>query len=285
MTEVTRCGYVAIIGRPNVGKSTLLNAILGKKVSITSDKPQTTRSQILGIKTENHAQAIYIDTPGMHNENKAANRYMNRLASGVIADADVILFMVDATRWMDEDEVIFSKVKHATCPVILVLNKVDKLKDKSALLPVLEKLQEKFSFAQIVPTSALHAQNVVDLEKDILALLPKGPYLFPEDQVTDKSGEFQAAELIREKIMRATGQEIPYSIKVEIDSYVVEEKLIRISAIIWVDRESQKPIIIGKNGERLKKIGMQARKDMEVFLNKKVFLRLWIKVKSGLTTE
>jgi GTP-binding protein Era len=204
MTDTTRCGYVAIIGRPNVGKSTLLNAILGKKISITSDKPQTTRSQILGIKTTDHAQAIYIDTPGMHSENKAANRYMNRLASGVIGDADIILFMIDATRWLDGDEVIFSKIKHAECPVILVLNKVDKLKDKSVLLPLLEKLQAKFSFTQIVPISALETKNVLALEKDILTLLPIGNYLFPKDQITDKSGEFQAAELIREKIMRAT---------------------------------------------------------------------------------
>lgn len=282
----SRCGFIAIIGRPNVGKSTLLNDLIGKKISITSDKPQTTRMQILGIKTFDSAQAVFIDTPGIHKAEKhAMNRYMNRLATSVIMDADVIVFMIEATRWLEDDELVLEKLKHVKASVILALNKIDKLKDKSQLLPLIEKFQEKFPFAHIIPISAVKLENLDQLEKEIVRLLPEGPHLFPDEQVTDKTERFQVAELIREKIIRGTGQEIPYATTVQIESFQEEDKLINISAIIWVEREGQKPIIIGKNGERLKKIGTSARKDIEKILNKKIFLRLWVKVKDHWTDD
>ena len=284
MTE--KSGYIAIIGRPNVGKSTLLNGLIGKKISITSRKPQTTRNQILGIKTLDGIQAVYIDTPGLHiAEKNAMNRYMNRLAESVIADADVVVFMIDALRWQKEDELVLNKLKSDAAPVILVINKVDLVKDKNLLLPFIEKSQEKFNFAKIVPLSARKASNVRHLEKVIMQFLPEGPHLFPDDQITDKSERFQAAEIIREKIILTTGQEIPYSSTVVIEEFKHEEKLLRISALIWVEREGQKPIVIGKNGERLKTIGTAARKELEKIFDKKVFLQLWVKIKDNWTNN
>lgn len=286
MNDISRCGYVAIIGRPNVGKSTLLNALIEHKISITSDKPQTTRFQILGIKTVGENQAIFIDTPGIHNVMKSAlNRYMNRMATSVIADADVVMFMIDATRWQEEDEMILEKLKSRQTPVIVVANKVDKIKDKALLLPLLEKLQAKLPDAQVIPVSAMKNINVPELEKMIFDLLPEGPHLFPDDQITDKNDYFLVAETIREKLIRTTGQEVPYSTAVSIESLEDEEKLVRINAIIWVEREGQKAIIIGDKGDRLKQIGTQARKDIEVLLDKKVFLRLWVKVKDRWTDD
>jgi GTP-binding protein Era len=284
MTE--KCGYIAIIGRPNVGKSTLLNGLIGKKISITSRKPQTTRNQILGIKTIEGTQAVYIDTPGLHQtEKNAMNRYMNRLAESVIADADVVVFMIDAMRWNKEDELVLDKLKKDSAPVILVINKVDLVKDKNLLLPFIETLQTKFPFTNIVPLSARKESNVHRLEKMIMDLLPEGHHLFPDDQITDKSERFQAAEIIREKIILTTGQEVPYSTTVVIEEFKHEEKLLRISALIWVEREGQKPIVIGKNGERLKLIGTAARKDLEKLFNKKVFLQLWVKIKDNWTNN
>jgi len=284
MKQIEKCGYVAIIGRPNVGKSTLLNELVGQKISIISPKPQTTRNQILGIKTVDNAQAMYIDTPGLHQaEQRAINRYMNRLASAVIADADVVVFMIEATRWYDDDDVVLDKLAQVTVPVILAINKTDLLKDRSRLLPLISRLQEKFSFAHVVPLSAKKHDNIIVLEKMIAQLLPEGPHLFPEDQITDKDEQFQVAELIREKVIQATEQEIPYSTTVVVDSLKLENDLVNVSAIIWVEREGQKPIVIGKNGEKLKRIGTLARKDIEQLLNKKVFLRLWVKVKSNWT--
>lgn len=284
MKQIEKCGYVAIIGRPNVGKSTLLNDLVGQKISIISPKPQTTRNQILGIKTVENTQAVYIDTPGLHQaEQRAINRYMNRLASSVLADADVIVFVIEATRWYDDDAAVLDKLAHVAAPVILAINKTDLLKDKSRLLPLISRLQEKFSFAHVVPLAAKKHDHVMVLEKMIAQLLPEGPHLFPDGQVTDKDEQFQVAELIREKVIQATEQEIPYSTTVVVDSLKLEKDLINISAIIWVEREGQKPIVIGKNGEKLKKIGTLARKDIEQLLNKKVFLRLWVKVKSNWT--
>lgn len=286
MSTISRCGYVAIIGRPNVGKSTLLNALIEHKISITSDKPQTTRFQILGIKTAGENQAIFIDTPGIHTTMKSAlNRYMNRMATSVIADADVVMFMIDATRWQEEDEMILERLKGRETPVIIVANKVDKIKDKTLLLPLLEKLQTKLPDAQVIPVSAMKNVNVHELEKMIFDLLPEGPHLFPDDQITDKNDYFLVAEIIREKLIRTTGQEVPYSTAVSIESIEDEEKLVRINAIIWVEREGQKAIIIGDKGERLKQIGTQARKDIEALLDKKVFLRLWVKVKDRWTDD
>ncbi len=286
-----KCGYIAIIGRPNVGKSTLLNCLLGKKVSIATPKPQTTRFQILGIKSHGSIQAIYIDTPGMHKtEKRAMNRYMNRLANAVVADADVIIFVVEAGQWLEEDKLVLEKLSQARAPVILAINKIDLLKDKKQLLPFIDEVKTEFNFANIIPLSATKADNVAALEDIITPLLPAGPHLFPDDQVTDKSERFQAAELIREKLIQATEQEVPYSATVEIESFKIEpfrheEKIIKIDAMIWVEREGQRPIVIGKNGERLKKIGTQARKDMEKIFGQKVFLRLWVKVKSDWTDD
>lgn len=280
-------GHVAIIGRPNVGKSTLLNCLLKKKISITSPKPQTTRYQILGIKTNEGIQTVYIDTPGIHpTENRAMSRYLNRLASSVIPDADVIVFMVEP-RWQKDDELVLEKLKEAQpkAPVILVINKVDKIKDKKELLPLIDEFQSKYHFAQIIPIAAIKSDNVDRLENEISQLLPEGPHLFPDEQVTDKTERFQAAELIREKLIQETEQEIPYSTTVEIESLERQEKLIKISAIIWVERDGQKIIIIGSGGERLKKIGTRARKEMEIVFGKKVFLRLWVKVKDRWTDD
>jgi GTP-binding protein Era len=286
MSTNTRCGYIAIVGRPNVGKSTLLNCILGKKISITTPKPQTTRTQILGVKTTREYQAVYIDTPGIHQaEERAMNRYMNRMANAVMQDADVVLFMIEATRWDREDELVLEKLKKTKAPVILVLNKVDALDDRAEVLPLIIKLKEKYDFADIVPLSARQDDNVAALQQLLTKFLPEGPHLFPEDQLTDKSVRFQIAELIREKVIHFTEQEVPYSTTVEIENIEEKEKLTEISAIIWVERDGQKPIVIGKNGERLKHIGTLARKDIQNLLGRKVFLRLWVKVKDSWTDD
>lgn len=286
MTNVIKAGYAAIVGRPNVGKSTLLNAILGEKVSITSPKPQTTRWQILGIKTLPDAQIIFIDTPGIHrDEKRAMNRYMNRVASSVIVDADVIIFMVDATAWRSEDELVLQKLQQAEKPVLLVLNKIDLLDDKAKLLPLIDKLKDKLSFAGIIPISALDKDNTEALQAAIVKLLPAGEQMFPEDQVTDKTMRFQAAEIIREKLIQSTEEELPYATTVEIEQFKEGEKLTEISAIIWVERPGQKIIIIGKKGARLKKVGIQARREIEKMVGTKVMLRLWVKVKEQWTDD
>ena len=281
-----KCGHVAIVGRPNVGKSTLVNDLVGQKISIVTPKPQTTRSQILGVKTLGSVQAVYIDTPGLHQtEQRAMNRYMNRLASAVIMDADVVVFMVEATRWHEDDETVLEKLKHVTVPIILVINKIDLVKDKSRLLPFINRVSERASFAAIVPISAKKHEQVDELEKIIMNFLPEGPHLFPDDQITDRDERFQAAELIREKLIQLSEQELPYSTTVVVESLKLEDTLLSISAIIWVEREGQKPIVIGKDGALLKKIGTLARKDIEKLFNVKVFLRLWVKVKSDWTNN
>jgi GTP-binding protein Era len=282
MTETKRCGYVAIIGIPNVGKSTLLNCILGKKISITTPKPQTTQKQILGIKTVGEVQSIYIDTPGMHDgtEKKAINRYMNRLANAVIDDADVIIFMI-TERWHPEDNDVLFKLKNTKKPVILVINKVDALSSKSLLLPLMEQMAEMYPFEKIIPISAKNADNIDALEAAVATFFPEGPHLFPDDQVTDKTIQHQVSEIVREKIILATAQELPYSVVIEVEKYEVTQKIVNVSAIIWVEREGQKPIIIGAKGAGLKKIGTQARLDLEKLLGQKVFLQLWVKVKEN----
>ncbi|MFT4906386.1 MAG: GTP-binding protein Era [Oleispira sp.] len=277
-----RSGYVAIIGRPNVGKSTLLNFILGQKLSITSRKPQTTRHKIMGIKTENDVQVVYVDTPGMHeNHDKALNRYMNKAAQSAVKDVDVIVFMIDRTKWTSEDEMVLKSLQYVKCPVILAVNKVDFLADKEALLPTLQKLDAKGNFAHIVPMSAKTGHNVDRLESIITSFISQGVHLFPEDQITDRSSRFLAAELVREKIMRQLGDELPYSMTVEIEEFRYEDSLLVISAAILIDRQSQKHIIIGEKGSRLKQIGRDARLDMEEMFECKVMLNTWVKVKSG----
>lgn len=279
-----KSGFIAIVGRPNVGKSTLLNAILNKKISITTPKPQTTRWQILGIKTTKHAQMVFVDTPGMHREEKRAmSRYLNRIASASIADADLILFVVDCKRFSSEDELVFNKLKKIDKPIILVLNKIDLFNKKEMVLPFIAKYQAAFPYAAIVPLAALTQTNLTELEKVIIDFLPQGPMLFPAEQHTDKSIKFQLAELIREKVILATEEELPYTTTIEIEDLKQEEKLYKVSAIIWVERPGQKAIVIGKAGATLKKIGMLARKDAERLLKQKVFLRLWVKVKEHWT--
>lgn len=279
---MTRCGYVAIVGRPNVGKSTLLNHILGQKLAITSRKPQTTRHNMLGIKTEGDVQAVYVDTPGLHKHNdKALNRYMNRSASSALKDVDVVVFVVDRTRWTDEDQLVLEKVQHVKCPILLAVNKADRLEDKSELLPHLNWLAEQLPQAEIVPISALQGQNLDTLEKLVGERLPESEHFYPEDQITDRSSRFLAAELIREKIMRQLGAELPYQITVEIEEFKQEGRTLHIHGLILVERDGQKKIIIGDKGERIKRIGADARKDMETMFDSKVMLNLWVKVKGG----
>jgi len=281
-TSKTRCGYVAIVGRPNVGKSTLLNRILGQKLSITSRRPQTTRHQILGIKTYETTQIIYVDTPGLHlKEHKAINRYMNKAASSSLNDVDLVVFVVERTKWTDEDDLVLSKVQAANAPVILAVNKIDMNKEKDVLLPHIQKLSEKFSFTEIVPLSAKQGHNIEHLEELIDKFLPESIHFFPEDQITDRSQRFLAAELVREKIMRQLGDELPYSVTVQIEEFKRNKQVLHISALILVERSGQKKIVIGDKGEQIKIIGRDARKDMEKLFDSKVMLNLWVKVKSG----
>ena len=242
---VSRCGYVAIVGRPNVGKSTLLNHIIGQKLAITSRKPQTTRHNMLGIKTEGEIQAVYVDTPGLHKHNdKALNRYMNRSASSALKDVDVVVFVVDRMRWTDEDQLVLEKVQHVKCPILLAVNKADRLEDRSELLPHLNWLAEQLPQAEIVPISALQGQNLDTLERLVGERLPEGEHFFPEDQITDRSSRFLAAELVREKIMRQLGAELPYQTTVEIGEFPPEGRIFPIHALIMVGRDGPRVIEI-----------------------------------------
>jgi GTP-binding protein Era len=284
MTETYfRSGYVAIIGRPNVGKSTLINRVLGQKLCITSRRPQTTRHRILGIKTTEQGQFIYVDTPGLHSDNKKAmNRYMNRAAASSIEDVDVVLFVVEGLKWTDEDQKVLNRLqKDAKAPVILVLNKADKLADKAALLPQIETLSQQFTFAAVVPISARKGMNTDLLEQEITKLMPEGELIYDEDQLTDRSSRFLAAEIVREKLFRFLGQELPYSLTVEVELFEEEDGMYRIGAVVYVERSGQKSIVIGKKGEQLKLIGKEARLEMEQLFGCKVFLQIWVKVREG----
>lgn len=280
--EPTYCGYVAIVGRPNVGKSTLMNHLMGQKLSITSRKPQTTRHSILGILTEGQHQIIFVDTPGIHDPgNRAINQFMNRSALSSLRDVDLVLFLVDRTHWTDEDELVLRHLEAVRCPVALVINKVDQLDDRGVLLPHIERLQPRRDFAEVFPVSALHEQNLGPVSAWLLAHMPAGTHLFPDDQITDRTMRFMAAEIIREKLMRQLGEELPYAATVEIESWEQDGSLVRIHALILVEREGQKRIVIGSGGSRLKQIGTDARKDIERLLDAKVMLNLWVKVKAG----
>lgn len=280
-----RCGYAAIVGRPNVGKSTLMNRILGQKVSITSRRPQTTRHRIHGIKTEACFQAIYVDTPGLHKPGKKAmNRYLNQAAATALQDVDVVVFVVAGTKWTSEDDLVLQRLKNSGAPVILAVNQVDRVK-KDVLLPYLNHLSGLMDFQAIIPVSAKTGENVEGLEKEVEQFLPINPPVFPEDQVTDRSMRFVAAEIVREKLTRQLGQELPYELTVEIESYKHEEGVVNIAALIWVERPGQKAIVIGKGGKGLKSIGQQARLDLEKILDEKVFLQLWVKVKEGWSAD
>jgi GTPase len=276
------CGFVALIGRPNVGKSTLMNHLLKQKISITSRKPQTTRHRILGINTTEAGQAIYMDTPGMHkSEKRALNRYLNRTAETTLLGVDVIVWLIDGLSWHEYDEVIFKKLEQAGLPVILAVNKVDKVKDKDAILSFFASAQHRFPFEHLVPISALKRTNLDQLESLIMTLLPESDLIYPEDQITDRPERFLAAEIIREKLTRRLGDELPYALTVEIERYEELPGITKIYAVIWVERLTQKNIVIGKEGEMLKKVGTDARFDIENLIGRKVYLQLWVKVKKN----
>ncbi|WGE90051.1 GTPase Era [Actinobacillus arthritidis] len=279
----TYCGFIAIVGRPNVGKSTLLNKILGQKISITSRKAQTTRHRIVGIHTEDQYQAIYVDTPGLHIEEKRAiNRLMNRATSSAIGDVDLIIFVVEGTKWTDDDEMVLNKLRAAKAPVVLAINKVDNIKEKDELLPHITELSQKFDFAEILPISAQRGKNVHILQKIVRKSLREGVHHFPEEYVTDRSQRFMASEIIREKLMRFTGEELPYSVTVEIEQFKLNERgTYEINGLILVEREGQKKMVIGAKGQKIKTIGTEARADMERLFDNKVHLELWVKVKAG----
>ncbi len=282
----THAGYVAILGRPNVGKSTLLNRILGKKISITSRKPQTTRHKILGIKTIDNFQTIYVDTPGLHDKNeRMLNRYMNKTALSLVSDVDVIIFMVAGTVWRNEDEMVLQILSKANCPIILAINKIDLVAQKEQLLESIKNISQKLKVTAAIPLSAQDGTNVSSLEAAVQKFLPESPFFFPPEQITDRDNKFLVAEIIREKLTRFLGQELPYVLSVGIDQMELKKNIMHVVATIYVERDGQKAIIIGKNGDVLKKVGTLARKDMENLFAQKVFLRLWVKVKTGWTDD
>jgi len=278
MKQGYKCGYVALIGKPNTGKSTLMNALVGEKLSITADRPQTTRHQILGIKTTDDYQSIFIDTPGIHDNNsKAIHRYMNRAAISMLDDSDLICVLLDIRHYTEDDVKILQRVSRYS-NVIVVLNKIDRV-SKAACLPVMKKISEQVPGFDCVPVSALEKENLDRLEQVIISRLPEAVPQFPDDQLTDKSMRFISAEIVREKLFRALTQELPYSITVSVDHYLEESDITRISATIWVERKSQKAIVIGKKGSLLKKVGSLARADIEHLISARVYLQLWVKIR------
>jgi GTPase len=276
-----KAGYVALCGKPNVGKSTLLNALMGEKLAITSRKPQTTRQSILGIKTVENVQMMFVDTPGIHLKGQfQLNKRMNKVAKASIHDVDVVLWLTDLT-WDKQDEHILSLLTSLDTPVILVINKIDHAKDKSKLLPVIEKRYQLMKFADVALVSALKKIQIDDIEQNIIKYLPDSEFLYPAGQLTDKSDNFMVAEMVREKLMRLLGQELPHRVAVSVESLEKADDLISIRVIIWVDKKSHKSIVIGQNGDKIKRVGTEARVDMEAYFGKKVFLKTWVKVKSG----
>ncbi|AHF03962.1 GTP-binding protein Era [Marichromatium purpuratum 984] len=281
-----RCGTVAIVGRPNVGKSTLLNRILGQKLAITSHKAQTTRHSILGVKTRAEGQILFVDTPGIHRRGESAlNRYLNRTARAALADTDLILFVVEALRWTEEDEQALAAVARAGVECIAVVNKVDRVEDKEALLPFLQTLGERHAFRELFPVSAARGSQVEALEQAVLAALPEGEPIFPEDQLTDRSERFFAAELLREQLTQRYGEELPYRTTVEIERFEAVDGRYMINALIWVERPGQKAIIIGKQGESLKATATQARLEMQKLFDCPVHLEVWVKIKKSWSSD
>ena len=277
-----RAGHVAVIGRPNVGKSTLVNALVGAKISIVSNRPQTTRHRLLGIATFPEGQIVLVDTPGLHKQQKKAmNRVLNRAARGALEGIDAGVLVIEAGRWDEEDTLAFNVLGDAGVPVILVVNKIDQMKDKTALLPFLAQVSEGRNFASVHPVSALKRNGLHTLAKDLLALLPEAPPMYAEDEITDRSERFLAGELVREQLMRQLGAELPYATTVEIERFTEDGEMLRIGAVIWVERDSQKAIVIGKAGARLKEIGAKARIGMEKLFGRKVFLETWVRVREG----
>lgn len=279
-----QAGFIAVVGRPNVGKSTIMNGLLGQKLSITSAKPQTTRHRIHGIHTTEQAQLVFVDTPGMHlGGEKSINRYMNRAANSAFADVDVILFVVEAGRWSKEDQAVAEKCARSDVPVIVLINKIDKFKNKEDLFPFLQRVSEKLDFVALIPVSAYTKSGFPAITDEILKYLPKQAAIFPEDYITDRSTRFLAAEIVREKLMRTLGEEVPYGATVEIEQFQFDEAEGRwhINALILVERAGQKQIVIGKKGEQIKQMGIQARKDLIQLLDARVHLELWVKVKEN----
>lgn len=277
-------GLIAIVGRPNVGKSTLLNAMLGQKVSITSRKPQTTRHRVMGIYTEEQYQAVFVDTPGLHKEEKRAiNRLMNRAAASSLGEVEMIIFVVEGTHWTEDDELVLKKLKQQPgTPVILAINKIDNVKNKDEMLPHIQKLSGMFDYKAVLPVSAKQRKHTDTLRDMVRDALPECEHFFPEDYITDRSSRFMASEIIREKLMRFMGEELPYSITVEIEQFKWQENGVwQINGLILVERDTQKRMVIGKKGEKLKTIGTEARRDLEEMLEARVHLELWVKVKSG----
>lgn len=282
MSAPYRAGHVAVIGRPNVGKSTLVNALVGVKVSIVSPKAQTTRHRLLGIATFEHGQLLLVDTPGIHaRQSRAMNRYMNRAARGALTDVDAAVLVIEAGRWTEEDSLAYAALRDAGVPCVLVINKVDRLKDKTALLPFIAEHTREREFAAVHPLSALKGKGLRELADTLIGLMPESPPLYGEDEITDRSERFLAAELVREQLMLRLGEEVPYSTTVEIESFEEDGELLRIAAVIWVERAGQKPIVIGEGGQRLKAIGSGAREGMQRLFGRKVFLKLWCKVREG----
>jgi GTP-binding protein Era len=278
----SRCGYVAVVGRPNVGKSTLINAVIGQKISIVTPKPQTTRHRILGVHTEDPCQIIFVDTPGLHRSaGRAMNRLMNRTAASAAADADLVLFVSEAGRWHDEDQDVLERLSKSKIPVIAVVNKIDRVQPRERLLEVLSQMGERYDFAEIVPLSALRKDNLDSLLQLIPGFLPESEYLFDADAVTDRSQSFLAAEIIREKLTLQLRQELPYGLTVQIEQYAVEEAGVTIHAVIWVERSSQKGMVVGKGGSLLKKVGRAARLELKSDLGVPVHLEMWVKVKDN----
>ncbi len=277
-----RAGTVAVLGRPNVGKSTLVNALVGAKVSIVSPRPQTTRHRLLGIATFPSGQLLLVDTPGIHREQKRAmNRMMNRAARGAVEGVDAAALVIEAGRWTEEDGLAYAALRDAGVPVVLVVNKVDKLADKTALLPFIAEVTRTHAFASVHPVSAMKAKGLEALAKDLIHLMPESAPHYGEDEITDRSQRFLAGELVREQLMLRLGEELPYSTTVEIEKFEEDGELLRIAAIVWVEREGQKPIVIGKGGERMKAISTGARAGMERLFGRKVFLETWCKVREG----
>jgi len=277
-----RSGFAALVGRPNVGKSTLLNALVGAKLSIVTPRPQTTRHRILGILTLPHAQIAFVDTPGLHlKAGRALNRAMNRTATSALAEADLVVLVLEALRFTPEDELALARLRRAARPAIAVVNKVDRVRPRERLLPYLAELGERHAFLELVPVSALRAEGIEDLRDTIAAHLPRSPALFPQGELTDRSQGFRIAETIREKLTLELNQEVPYGIAVEVERVAEEEGQLKVDAAIWVDREGQKPIVIGARGERLKRVGRAARLALNDLLGRRVHLSLWVKVRAN----
>jgi GTP-binding protein Era len=279
-TLLHHCGFVAILGRPNTGKSTLLNRIMGQKLSITSRKPQTTRAHLLGIKSDNDSQMIFIDTPGLQKKTgNLFNRYMNREVFNALSNIDLAVHVIESLKWNADDENVYTHIYKLACPVILAVNKVDRVKNKLDILPFIDEINTRGFYKEIIPVSAKTGKNISLLEEYIKKLLPAGTAHFPDDQVTNRNERYFAAEFVREKLTRSLGDELPYNISVTIDKFQEEQRIIKISATIWVANAGQKKIVIGKNGAILKKAGQLSRKDMENMFGKKVFLETWVKIK------